>query len=76
MAATSSESPTARWEDLRAAVTKHKSAIRHHRDHLGAAKAALDAFEAECRQRGIHLIVEPPASGVGVIHGREFCPRS
>ena len=57
----------ARGSALRAAVARHKSAIRLHREELGVAKAALDAFEAECRQRGI--AVTTVTAGAGVIHG-------
>lgn len=61
----------ARGESLRAAVSDHKAAIRRHRDQLGVAKAALDAFEAECRQRGIAVTYQ--SAGAGALHGH---PRS
>lgn len=61
----------ARGAVLRATVARHKAAIRQHREELGEAKAALDAFDAECRQRGIAVTHIP--AGAGVIHGH---PRS
>lgn len=61
----------ARADRLRAAVLRHKSAMRYHREQLGEAKAALDAFDAECRQRGITVTYVP--AGAGVVHGH---PRS
>ena len=61
----------ARGAALRATVARHKAAIRQHREELGEAKAALDAFDAECRQRGIAVTHVP--AGAGDIHGH---PRS
>jgi hypothetical protein len=58
----------ARGQQLRATVAEHKAAIRRHREQLGAAKAALDRFEAECRQRGI-AVTQVPITGAGGIHG-------
>lgn len=63
----------ARGRALQADVARHKAAIRRHREELGVAKAALDAFDAECRQRGI--AVTYVTAGAGVIHGHPR-PRS
>lgn len=57
----------ARGTALRATVARHKAAIRLHREELGQAKAALDAFEADCRQRGIAVTFV--TAGAGDIHG-------
>jgi hypothetical protein len=62
----------ARGDVLRAAVAEHKSALKRHRQQLRAAAAALAAWEAECRRRGIAVIRQP--AGEGVIHGHQ--PRS
>jgi hypothetical protein len=40
-------------------VSRHKAAIRRHREELGAAKAALDALAAECHRLGIQLVIAP-----------------
>jgi hypothetical protein len=50
-------------ERLQHAIRQHKSAIRSHREALGSAKAALDRLEAECRARGIRLVLVPRAPG-------------
>jgi hypothetical protein len=39
-------------------IAEHKSVIRRRRADLGAAAAALVELEAECRRRGIALIVQ------------------
>ncbi len=57
----------ARGQQLRATVAEHKAAIRRHRELLGAAKAALDAHDGECRRRGISVTYV--TTGAGGIHG-------
>ena len=60
-----------RAERLRAEVAGHKQEIRHRREALCAAAAALTELEAELRRRGVGLVVLPPQpGGVGAIHGR------
>src|SRR5262245_30474813 len=46
----------------RAEVAEHKREIRRRRADLGAAHAALAKLEAECRRRGIALIVQEESS--------------
>lgn len=48
---------------LQREIRAHKSAIRHHRARLAAAKTALTQLEAECRRRGIRLVVVEPQHG-------------
>lgn len=56
------------WHRLRQEVKAEKRAIDQHRDALKQKAAALARFEAECRARGIPLVLVAP-SGVGVVHG-------
>lgn len=62
-----------RAAQLQRAVSHHKTQIARHRRELHAAKAALVAFEDECRRRGIKLVLVSPSTrsaGEGGIHGR------
>lgn len=59
---------------LEAEVRRHKTAIGHHRRQLHQAAAALAAFEADCRRRGIRIVKVPvtrsPIGEGSTSHGR------